>query len=374
LITLNLVATLNSDKHKIFVSHSSKDTTLISLIKLAFANQEIKPYFARLEMEGKNPVEKITQAINSSIGLFALITPTVVNDKHTRDWVVFELGVAKGKEIPIFCWIDESVATEKTYPKLLENITDFNKFNCLENDDRITVADSIRCKAFELLKARAKVLQIEKSEIVREEHVLKKVSVDVDKKDLGKLEVKRKVLLPDASKIASLSINNNFLNQIYKKALLLAKGRYRDAQLSSFRINVFPFCEYGSKVTIVFDFYSKFADKKATFRFSELTPTIEHSPPDEEAEDLEKIVLKVLPWKVSPNWKQFLEYAIAKIEPLSPNSKSRCHLHADAYGLLDLGKTDAYWTFMSYDGFTGKRRLLRWNGKEIDEHNIKQGY
>lgn len=62
------------------MSHSSKDTKLIRLIELAFANREIEPYFAKLRMEGKNPVEKIVEAIGKSIGLFALITPTVVED------------------------------------------------------------------------------------------------------------------------------------------------------------------------------------------------------------------------------------------------------------------------------------------------------
>jgi len=69
-----------------------------------------------------------------------------------------------------------------------------------------------------------------------------------------------------------------------------------------------------------------------------------------------------------------IEYVIAKIERLSQNENTRCHLFADPFGLLDLGKTNVFWTFTSYDGYNGKEHYFRWNGGKVDEHNIKQEY
>jgi len=141
---------MTENKRCIFLSHSSKDSKLIGLTQLVFANREIEPYFAGTRMEGKNPVDKIVQAITDSIGLFALITPNVVNDTHTRDWVVFEVGVARAKGSTIFCWIDRKVAEQKSYPKLLKNITDYDKFDCENDEECFRVVNSIRNNAFKL--------------------------------------------------------------------------------------------------------------------------------------------------------------------------------------------------------------------------------
>jgi hypothetical protein len=144
------VGAISSDKCSIFLSHSSKDTKLIRLIELTFASREIEPYFAGTRMEGKNPVEKIVEAISGAIGLFALITPNVINDTHTRDWVVFEVGVAKAKGITILSWMDQKVAVDKSYPRLLENITDYDKFDCEKDEECFRIVNSIRDNAFRL--------------------------------------------------------------------------------------------------------------------------------------------------------------------------------------------------------------------------------
>ena len=80
---------MSNEKSTIFISHSSKDFKLIKFAELAFENLDIKPYFAKNRIEGKNPVDKIVEAISNAKAFFALITPNVVNDVHTRDWVSF---------------------------------------------------------------------------------------------------------------------------------------------------------------------------------------------------------------------------------------------------------------------------------------------
>ena len=116
-------------------------------------------------MIGKNPVEKIINAIDNSIALFALITSNVVHDTHTRDWVVFEIAVAKVKNIPIFCWMDESVAENKTYPKLIENITDYDTFNYPYDEECYRIVGLMVDKAFELIGKPPKVVEPTRDEL-----------------------------------------------------------------------------------------------------------------------------------------------------------------------------------------------------------------
>lgn len=147
---------MKKNPSQIFVSHSSKDTKLIDLIALGFKDRDITPYFARQVMVGENPVEKIINAIDSSIALFVLMTSNVAYDNHTRDWVVFEIGVAKTKGKPIFCWMEESVSTLKTFPKLIENITDYDTFNPVFDKECYRMVSSMVDKAFDL-KGRQKI-------------------------------------------------------------------------------------------------------------------------------------------------------------------------------------------------------------------------
>ncbi len=383
---MNLGEALSNSKCTIFLSHSSKDTELIRLIELAFAGREIEPYFAKQRMEGKNPVAKIVEAITNSIGLFALITPAVVEDTYTRDWVVFEIGVAKAKEVPIFCWLDESIDSKKSYPRLIENITDYDNFNCQNIDSCIVAANSIRDKAFKLTGLTRKasdfndkqlktgLTQIEKAQAIAEKSLPEKGTNVIETRSSGETE-QTSFLLPDNTKIADLKIDNNFLDELYESAQNLAKAEYYDAQLSSFSINVFPFISNLSRVSIYFDFFSSIGGRICTFKFSDGNPKVVHCPPDKQArDDLSKKVLKNLPWKESPEWKQFLQISIAKTGQLPPNDMTRYVLMAFPWGIEDLGKTDVFWSVSVVDNFSGNEHSLRWNGKTIAENNIKQDY
>jgi hypothetical protein len=137
-------------KKRVFISHSSKDTGLIEVIELACGGSEVEPYFAGKQTAGKNPADKIIEAIMESIGLFAYITPNAVNDIHTRDWINFELGAAKAKGLPIFCFIDVEVAKQESYPELMNNVTDYNHFNSSNTADCCKAAKFVRDTAFRL--------------------------------------------------------------------------------------------------------------------------------------------------------------------------------------------------------------------------------
>lgn len=155
---------MGSNINQIFVSHSSQDDRLIDLITLTFKDREIVPFFARRIMVGENPVEKIINAIENSMALFLLMTSKVVHYPDTRDWVVFELAVAKVKNIPIFCWMDKEVAETKMFPKLLENITDYDTFDHQDEEYYRMVASMLQ-KAFELKGTPRKVEKLTKEEL-----------------------------------------------------------------------------------------------------------------------------------------------------------------------------------------------------------------
>ena len=145
---------MRKPSNQVFISHSSKDTKLINLITLGFKGRDIFPFFAKREMVGKNPVEKIVNAIDSSMALFALVTRNVVHDPYTRDWVVFEITVAKVKGIPIFCWMDQDIAQYKRFPKLIENVTDYVTFDPIEDEDCHRIVSLMIDKALELIRLK----------------------------------------------------------------------------------------------------------------------------------------------------------------------------------------------------------------------------
>jgi hypothetical protein len=359
---------MSRNNRKIFVSHSAKDTKLIRLIRLTFANRAINPYFASRKIEGRNPVEKILKAIAESIGLFALITPNVVNETYTRDWVVFEIGAAKAIDKPIFCWIDKKVANSESYPKLLENLTDYDKFDSEEDEECCRVAEAIREKAFELPileKSLGQIQrQIERDFDKREEHGS---TTDTALPKSKKTESQKTAWLPDETKIADLNITANLLSQFYNQALKLARTTFEDALPNNFCIQVFPFLKT-SNVNIYLNFYSKWADRICSFSFHEILQEIQHNSPDKLAkEDEQRVVSTTLPWEYSPNWQKFLKKVIAKIGDLPKHMRTMYHLHAHA-------KAPDKWTwdFVLDDCFNDKTHRYEWNGKEVDDSNIKK--
>jgi len=89
---------------QIFVSHSHKDKDLRSFFSTAFAGTNVKAIFEEFEkILGKDvSAEQISRDIENSRALFVLLSKNVQDIPHTRDWVVWETGVAKNKDIWIF--------------------------------------------------------------------------------------------------------------------------------------------------------------------------------------------------------------------------------------------------------------------------------
>lgn len=89
---------------QIFISHSSKDTDLRSFFSNAFVGTKVIAIYEELEKIITNKItsKKIMGDIENSKAIFVILSENVQDLPHTRDWVVWETGIAKNKDIWIF--------------------------------------------------------------------------------------------------------------------------------------------------------------------------------------------------------------------------------------------------------------------------------
>jgi hypothetical protein len=88
----------------IFNSHSKQDDEIKNLFLTAFAGTKVKPLFEEFEKPTPAGVNaaKIENDIMLSNAVFVLLSENVENLKHTRDWINWECGTAKNKDIWVF--------------------------------------------------------------------------------------------------------------------------------------------------------------------------------------------------------------------------------------------------------------------------------
>lgn len=122
----------------IFISGSSKDAHLINLIEYNFQENRInkEPFFASRFISGTNPADKIIEAFKKSRALFMIITPNVINDTNTLNWVLFETGLAKGRGLPVYGWKANSVTK---VPQPIEYVTDYAVFEEDSEEDILRI-------------------------------------------------------------------------------------------------------------------------------------------------------------------------------------------------------------------------------------------
>jgi len=99
---------------QIFVSHSAKDKELVSFLSRAFAPTQVKALFEEFEaiFQGPANAQRIAQDIRQSNTVFVLLGRHVEEQKHTRDWVGWESGVAAATALETNkdVWVLESIA------------------------------------------------------------------------------------------------------------------------------------------------------------------------------------------------------------------------------------------------------------------------
>jgi hypothetical protein len=110
----------------VFISHSSKDTTVISAVKQALQDLPLKPYFVEEKPTGVPPSKEIAQAVSDAEALFVFLTYNSIT-APTRDWVVFEIGAAVVSDKPIYSW-KQGILTKEQLPRMLEQVSTYRDF------------------------------------------------------------------------------------------------------------------------------------------------------------------------------------------------------------------------------------------------------
>ncbi len=88
----------------IFISHSKQDNDAKHFLLEAFAGTKVKPILEEFEPAVPSGVSatKIANDIKSANAVFVLLSETVQQLAHTRDWINWECGTAVNKDIWIF--------------------------------------------------------------------------------------------------------------------------------------------------------------------------------------------------------------------------------------------------------------------------------
>ena len=126
----------------IFISHSSQDEEVIRVVKQAFDELDLTPLFNESNPAGGSPVDALAQRIMDSRALFVFFTFNSFTGP-TRDWIIFELGVAKAYNKPVFAWVQSAIGKD-SLPKLLEQLTIYRPFEVQTNKGTIELVNDVR--------------------------------------------------------------------------------------------------------------------------------------------------------------------------------------------------------------------------------------
>ena len=132
------------EERYVFISHSSKDSTVVSAVKQAFQDLPVKLYFAEEKPRGAPPSREIAQAVKNAEALFVFFTYNSIAGE-TRDWIVYEIGVAVGYDKRIYSWKQRTLPKEQL-PRLLEQVSTHREFE-ISTDGVIKLADEVRVAA-----------------------------------------------------------------------------------------------------------------------------------------------------------------------------------------------------------------------------------
>lgn len=108
---------------QIFISHSARDQDLKNFFNQAFATSSVYAKYEEIEKLYKETIttQAIQQDITSSSALFVLLSQNVDSLDHTRDWIGYEVGYAKGaqggnKDVWVFEHVNDAGRLTKVLP------------------------------------------------------------------------------------------------------------------------------------------------------------------------------------------------------------------------------------------------------------------
>ncbi len=168
------------------------------------------------------------------------------------------------------------------------------------------------------------------------------------------MKVKR-VLLPDPKYIWKLNIDNALLMDMYGEAHANAITDFHDARLADLDIIVYPYAPR-DRVSILFGFYSRWADRVCTYIITESIDMHQSVPSEPATDDSDRVTFSELPWIRDSDWSQFLRKSCEKVGPISPARWTLYHLSTRAW-------REPLWSIDFKDGVTGREFKCSWVGE-----------
>ncbi len=125
----------------VFISHSSLDKRIRRMVRSGFAHSGIRPIFLEALLIAHRPTKEIIERIEHARALFVFFTRNLLRST-TRDWIIFELGIAAGNHKPIYAWKASSVAREKI-PRLVDQLSTYREFSTTSPIGRVRLKNDI---------------------------------------------------------------------------------------------------------------------------------------------------------------------------------------------------------------------------------------
>lgn len=90
----------------VFISHSKKDAELVEIINHNFRSVGVTPLFMEFTPESEPPHKKIEERVKLSSAVFLFLTQNVFSSEYTKNWISFEVGLAKANNKPVYVMED----------------------------------------------------------------------------------------------------------------------------------------------------------------------------------------------------------------------------------------------------------------------------
>ncbi len=141
---------------QIFIAHSLISEKLVDEITSTLKQAQVNPLFAE---QLQNPsLNVIVQTLFHSDAMFMIITKKALNRKMVRDWLLFELGLARAgwrprvrgeiSQMPVYLWRDTTLRLSKEQP--LGFVTDTKSVQMNSKKSRETMLRDMQIIALNL--------------------------------------------------------------------------------------------------------------------------------------------------------------------------------------------------------------------------------
>jgi hypothetical protein len=140
---------------QIFVTHTGLSKKLLTRIESVIKNENVRPVIADQQPSKVNLAERITKEIGASDALFVVLTKNALRKRSTRDWIMFEVGVAKAmwknlmakvtKQYTIFAWKDMKIKLPSDGP--IKQFARYQPLNTRSNRSKDAMVDEMRAIA-----------------------------------------------------------------------------------------------------------------------------------------------------------------------------------------------------------------------------------